>query len=122
MKHLSIFQKNCLLTGTLLAAELVASCPQRRAFVVVGAYVQTPEGSARVSKFLNADHSNVRFWLRKYEVKREDVERYLADQDLLESVHLTTIESIEALEAELHPYVEDLQHLQVSWKVDDPLS
>jgi hypothetical protein len=63
-QHLDTRQRNNLLTGNSLAAELPATSPERRAFVVVGAYrdVGRP-GGARVSRFLNADQSDVRFWL-----------------------------------------------------------
>jgi hypothetical protein len=55
--------------------------PDRRAFVVVGANRDTsaPEGE-RASKFLNADTSDVRFWLRKYEVDRACIDAPLADR------------------------------------------
>lgn len=107
---LSTFQRNNLITGTDLAAEIPSSSPELRAFVVVGAYVWAPSGHAkRPSKFLNAEQDGLRFWVRKYEVKKSDIERWITHADLLNSVYLDEILSIEQLEHE------------VAWKVDNPL-
>lgn len=45
MSQLSIFQRNNLITGTQMAAEISSSSPELRVFVVIGAYVQTARGA-----------------------------------------------------------------------------
>jgi len=113
-QHLDMRQRNNLITGNELAAELPASSPERRAFVVVGAYrdVGRP-GGARVSKYLNADQSDVRFWLRKHEIDKVFIEHgwWPGENDLLDSVLTTGISSIETLEAELAHYLDDFTRL-----------
>jgi hypothetical protein len=107
-------QRNNLLTGNELAVEVPASSPARRAFVVVGAYrdVGRP-GGAPVSKFLNADQRDVRFWLRRYEVDKLviDHHRWLGEDELHASVLKTGIPSLAALEAELAHYLDDCSRL-----------
>ncbi|HOV28355.1 MAG TPA: hypothetical protein PK566_18620 [Pseudobacteroides sp.] len=123
MNTLSTKQINNLITGNSLALEIPASSDDLRCFVVIGAYKKDQTGkSARASKFLNTeDKSNLLFWLRKYEVKKQDIERYIADSDLVNSVHIKDISSVENLEFELAKYLSDLSQLDVEWKCDNPL-
>jgi hypothetical protein len=113
-QRLDMRQHNNLITGNDLAADLPATSPERRAFVVVGAYrdVGRP-GGARVSRFLNADQSDVRFWLRKYEVDELFIQHgwWPGEGDLQDAVFIKGIPSIEALEAELAHYLDDFAGL-----------
>jgi hypothetical protein len=114
LRQLDMRQRNNLITGNQLAAELPASALGRRAFVVVGAYRDAGRpGGARVSKFLNADQSDVRFWLRRYEVDTVFIERgwWPGEDDLHDDVFKNSIPSIEALEAELAHYLDDFSRL-----------
>jgi|SRR5579875_1470396 hypothetical protein len=77
MSRLSTFQQNNLFVGTQLAAELPCLYPERRAFVVIGAYIQTSQGVLKPSKALNADRSDIRFWIRKYEIEKSSLEKDL---------------------------------------------
>jgi hypothetical protein len=123
MGNLNIFQRNNLLTGTHLAAEVPSTSPDLRAFVVVGAYVQDQTKSSKPARILNVDQDNLRFWLRKYEVNRQDlaIDKDITEKDLLRPVYLRDIQTIEDLEDTLEKYIQDFSVLQVSWKVDNPL-
>ena len=122
MNKLNTFQRNNLITGTDLAAEIPSSSPELRAFVVIGAYARTPSGHAkRPSKFLNAEQNDLRFWIRRYEVKKSDIEKWITTADLLNSVYLNEILSIEQLEREVEQYIQDFSLLEATWKVDNPL-
>jgi hypothetical protein len=120
--HLDMRQRNNLLTGNELAAELPASAAGRRAFVAVVAYRDTGmPGEAAVSKFLDADTSDVRFSLSKYEVERAlmDAGGWLSEDDVHGLVFTTGIASLEALEAELAAYLDDFSRLSTA--CDNPL-
>ncbi len=123
MDNLTTFQRNNLIIGTRLAAELQASSPELRAFVVIGAYRQTPSGPRRPSKILNADYDTLRFFLRKYEVSRHALamDEYTSDEDLTHAIYMHDIQSIDQLEQELEQYMQDFSRMEVSWKVDNPL-
>jgi hypothetical protein len=124
MDSFNPFQRNNLITGIHLATEIQSSSPGLRAFVVVGAYIQSSSGKhAKPSKSLNVEQDNLRFWLRRYEVNRNllETDKYIADQDLLNPVYIEDIKSIEQLEAELWKYSGDFSLMVVAWKVDNPL-
>lgn len=123
MSRFSIFQNNNLFTGVELAAELLPTSPERRAFVVVGAYIQTLRGATSPSTTLNVDKPDLRFWLRKYEVNRSYLENDwdITDHDLVDSIYLNNIQTLESLEAELEKYIQDFSIMEVAWKVDNPV-
>ncbi len=123
MGKLNTFQKNNLFIGTHLAAEVPSTSPDLRAFVVVGAYLQDQTKFSKPARSLNVDQDRLRFWLRKYEVNRHDLEidKDITEKDLLHSVHLRNIQTIEELEEALEKYIQDLSALQVSWKIANPL-
>jgi hypothetical protein len=122
MDNLTTFQCNNLLTGTRLAAELQASSPELRAFVVIDAYVQTQSRAKRPSKILNADHDTLRFFLRKYEVSRHALamDEDISDENLVHAIYIFDIQSIDQLEQELAQHIQDFSRMEVSWKVDNP--
>ena len=123
MTTLNTFQRNNLVTGNDLAAELQASSPELRAFVVIGAYVQTQSRAKRPSKMLNADHDTLRFFLRKYEVRRRalEMDEDISDDELIHAIDIHDIQSIDQLEQELVIYIQDFACMEVSWKIDNPL-
>ena len=123
MSRLSTFQQNNLFVGTQLAAELPCLYPERRAFVVIGAYIQTSQGVLKPSKALNADRSDIRFWIRKYEIEKSSLEKDLdiTDDNLIDSIYLSNIHSLEELESELEKYIQDFSLMEVAWKVGNPL-
>ncbi|MBA2392724.1 MAG: hypothetical protein H0V70_08255 [Ktedonobacteraceae bacterium] len=123
MNKLSTFQRNNISIGTDLAAEIRSFSPELRTFVVIGAYIQTSSGATNPSKSLNVEQRNLRFWIRKYDVLKEYVEsdKYLTDKDLVNSIYVKDIYTIEQLENELEKYIQDFSFLEVAWKVDNPL-
>lgn len=117
MQLLDVRQRNNLLTGNELAAELPPSTSGRRAFIVVGAYREVGiPGGAPVSKYLNSDQSDVRFWLRKYEVDMDSINqgKKLSEEDAYNHVLRTGIPSVAAVEAELAKYLDDFSHLGIA--------
>lgn len=122
MNRLNTFQRNNLIIGTELAVEIQPSLPERRAFVVIGSYIQTPSGPRKPLKSLNIEQSNLRFWIRKYEIDKihMEVAKYITQDDLLSSTYLKDIQTIESLEIELGKYLQDFSLMEVAWKVDAP--
>lgn len=114
MQHLGTRQRNNLLTGNDLTAEIPASSKDRRAFVTIHAYRESGRlGGRFLSKFLNADHSDVRFWLRKYEIDQAllEVPRFPDLEELHDHIFEHDIKSIEALKVELARYLDDFSQL-----------
>ncbi len=114
MQHLDIRQRNNLLTGNDLTAEIPASSKERRAFVTIHAYRESGRlGGRSLSKYLNANESDVRFWLRKYEIDRAllEVPRFPDLEELHDHIFERDIKSIEALEAELAHHLDDFSLL-----------
>ena len=122
MKNLDTFQKNCLITGTCLAAEIPSSCSELKAFVIIGSYTKTDHGTAKPSKLLNVDDENLRFWIHKYEVRSSDIDKGIAidNEQFINSVHVKDIKGIGELENKLAKYIQDFSLLKVGWKVDYP--
>ncbi len=120
MNEFTLFQRNNLISGTRLAGEIQSSAPHLRAFVSVGSYVQTPHGAARPSKSLNIDKSNLRFVLRKYEVDKQKIGIDIIDEDLVDSIYINDIKSIEQLEDIVRDYLQNFSVLDVAWKSDAP--
>src|SRR5258706_13779896 len=109
MSKLNTFQRNNLITGNDLAAEIQASSPELRAFVVIGADLQTQSGPTKPLKYLNAEQDNLRFWMRKYEINKYYIEigKYVINEDLLNDIYLNNIQTIDDLENELGKYLQD---------------
>ncbi len=121
MKYLTTFQLNTLNTGHELAAEIASSSPERSAFVVIGSYIKAGLKILKPSKFLNSDQSDLYFWIRKYEVNKADLDKYITYEDLFDSTYQKDIERIEELEHELAKYIQDFSLLEPAWKTDNPL-
>lgn len=127
-QHLTIRQRNNLCIGNSLAAEIPASSDDRRAFVVIGAYLPSERGSGgtRPSKALNSPaHDKLRFWLRYYEIERRYLLREddwdIGEEDLHHSVLRQDIANFEDLEWALRDCLDDFAALDVSWRRDNPL-
>jgi len=125
-QRLDTWQVNMLVTGQALAAEIPAPSPQCRAWVYVTAYSVDPTNSARhgrPSKFLNADHSDVHFRLRVFEVAETDMPTVRADplnSDYYEKdiICQDDIASIHELESLLCAHVVDFAMLINAVNVD----
>ncbi len=109
--RLDIWQTNMLLTGKKLGAEIAPATPGYRAFLYVWGYSVDPARRGQPSIFLNADHSDVRFAVRAVELPAQ----YLDDDDADYYEHVLAnqreLESVEALERALAPYLDDLARL-----------
>ena len=125
-QRLDIWQANMLNTGHELGAEILAPSPHCRAFMCVRGYSIDPAKHGIPSKFLNADHSDVRYMLRVFEVDEADLSAVSADSwhaDYYEKdiINLNGITSIEELETLLCAYVDDFAILVNSLHVPYPL-
>lgn len=121
MEHLDTFQRNNLLVGTRLAVEIAASSPELRAFVVVGTYTHSTVRPRKPSRYLNKSEDDLLFWIRKYEVARNNIEKDITNRDLVGEIYVKDIESIGKLEKELGKYVDDFSLMKPDWYVDNPL-
>ena len=125
MQKLSLKQSNNLIIGTALAAEISSTSENLRAFISIGTYCYNENGrAAAVSKFLNGkDKKSIRFILRKYEIPKEYIENDwdVCDEELINSVFINTIKSIDKLESELSKYLDDFSKLDCAWKCDNPI-
>lgn len=116
MLKFDIKQINNLIAGNTLALEIHSSSEERRAFVVVSAV----EGGGKLN---TSDTSNIKYWLRKYEVPVEYHENDwdVSDDELINSIHVEGISGLENLEKELSKYLSDFSKMDVEWKCDNPL-
>ena len=120
-QQLNIRQRNNLLTGNRLAAEVPASAPNLRAFIEIWAHAADREWGG-VSKFLNADTSNLRFDLWKYEIDRSyyDTDGWDWDRFVRGDIHkVKDIPTIEDLERILAEYLDDVSILD--WRLVTPM-
>jgi hypothetical protein len=120
---LTIEQRNNLLVGNTLAAELPASADDVRAWVEVRAYStqSTRFHWVPVSKSLNADRSDQRYQLQWCEIDKEYYNHWTdADYFIRQEGEIRDLMSIEAVEEELAKYLDDFSRLQVSWKTESP--
>lgn len=125
-QRLTLQQLNNLRIGNSLAAEIPATLPGHRAFVVIGAYVplEDPSWGRAPSKALNShDQANLRFWLRRYEVDQQFLEHGwdVAEPDLRRQEQRRGIATTEELERELMRSIGDFSLLDVSWRRDNPI-
>jgi len=123
MKKLSLKQCNNLISGNVLATEILSTSNDRRAFVDLGAYhIDTDGRTTGVSKSIQID-DNTRFFLRKYEIEKKYIENdwCVSEEELINFVHIKNIKSIEDLENKLSKYLDDFSILDVSWKCDSPI-
>ena len=122
-KKLTIEQRNNLLVGSHLAAELPSSSDDTRVWVEVSAYsaLSTPQHWVPVSKFLNADRSDQRYQLRWCEIEK-GYRDYPLDWDhfVRQETEIQDLISIEALEDELAKYLDDFSRLEVAWHTESP--
>lgn len=121
-KQLDIRQKNNLLVGNGLAAEIPSSNNDFRAFVSVGSYLPSKGGGLRPSKMLNAaNQDQIRFWLRKYEIHNDYIKNMwdVSENVLRNSYFINEIPNLEELEVKLEKYLEDFSQLTLT--CDNPI-
>lgn len=124
-QQLNTWQVNMLITGKALATELPAASPSCRAFVYIYGYSSNPARHGRPSKFINADHSDVRFRLRIFEVGEADMSAIVAngyESDYYERdvLYQNGIASLQDLETILRTTVDDFSALTNSVKIAYP--
>jgi hypothetical protein len=100
-RRFNTWQQNMLLTGATLGAEISAPSAHCRAFVYVSGYSIDPTRHGRPSRFLNADHTDVRFSVRVFEIdeeaSRSPYDKEYAERDMLlreEIENLTNLEDL----------------------------
>lgn len=73
------FQRNMLLTGRELYAEIASSSEDTRVFVRIWGYRHDPldRGGRLASVFLNADHSDNRYGLQVTEVSKDALQHMI---------------------------------------------
>lgn len=120
---LDIRQKNNLLAGVKLAAELEPSAPTLRKFITVQGYKYNSDGrKIDLSNFLNADNpEDVFYEVYCYEIS---VDYYtnnwdVSDNDLKNRKRLTDICGVIALEGVLKKYLSDFSILQPEWHCEN---
>lgn len=115
MDKFSIFQRNNLITGVPLSAELQPSRPEYRSFIIIRAYIPASEPYKRIKipKILNANHDQLRFQIKKYEISLEDLNKgWDSDErDWINYIVINYIVSIDELEIELSKYIGDFSIL-----------
>lgn len=125
-QRLDTWQMNMLNTGHELGAEILARSPHGRAFMCVRGYSIDPEKHGIPSKFLNADHSDVRYMLRVFEVDEAAIPAVMADSwhaDYYENeiINQPGIANQQELETLLRAYIDDFSILVNSLHVPYPL-
>jgi hypothetical protein len=123
-KKLSIEQRNNLLVGNPLAAELPSLYDDTRVWVEVMAYSRhsTPGHWVPVSTFLNADRSEQRYQLKWYETEKEYYNHWSsADYRIRRAAEVRDVMSVEALEDVLAKYLEHVSLLAPNGKTESPL-
>lgn len=118
-------QINSLITGTQLAAELIASGDETRRFILVKGYEINEHGQrGRHSKVIRSDKmSTTLFEVRDYELSKAYFENGwdVTEDDLSSYRAVDGILGIAALEAELLNHMDDFALLVPEWKTDSLL-
>ncbi len=111
-QRLDTWQRNMLLIGATLAAEFPAQSAHCRAFVYVTGYSVDPTRHGRPSRFLNADHTDLRFAVRVFEIDEEASHLpYDKDYDEHDLLVRDEIGSFEDLEDVLSSHLADFSTL-----------
>jgi hypothetical protein len=120
---LTIEQRNNLLVGNHLAAELPSPLDDTRMWIEISAYSSqsTPQRWVPVSKFLNADRSDQRYKITWCEIETAYIHDWMnSDPYIRQQSEVRDLMTIEALEAEIAKYLDDFSHLQLSRKTESP--
>ncbi|MEQ8245128.1 hypothetical protein [Fulvivirga sp.] len=126
MKNFTLNQKNNLLTGNTLVAELSNTNEGKRTFVVVRAYMDNQPFGGRVSKFPDKSEEemkNIAFAYRKYSIDNYYIENDLdvSKDELVDEIAKNGIKSFEVLEEIIQQYVDDFSLFDLEWKFDNPI-
>lgn len=118
-------QINNLITGNALAAELTASRPGLRKFIVVkGVELNERRQWKQLSKVLNTDKcEKAVFMIRLYELPKEFLTNNwdVTEDVLTDDKTIDQLQGIPALEKELKEYLDDFSVFVPEWKCENPL-
>ena len=118
MKEFNLQQTNNLMIGNALAAELKPSGETLRCFIVVG------ELKKKEKTYLNklTPEESI-FYLMKYEVDKTYIDNDwdVTSDEIVNSIYITGIKGLKALEKELLKHIESLIVLVPEWKTESPL-
>ncbi len=118
-------QINELITGTVLCAELPATCEGDRRFVAIFPYVLNESGRAdKPDKILDsAKAETIYFNLRDCEYPAEYIGNgyEVNDSDVIDLRHESDIKGISQLQEMLAEFVSDFSIFVPLWKTDDVL-
>lgn len=123
--NLSLKQINNLITGTGLAAEIPASAPELRRYVVIRGYELNERGrSQRLSKTITEDKKHTAlFEIRDYELPVSYIENGwdVAEGCCVNYTSTSNVLGITEAEAELSKHLSDFSILVPAWNCDNPL-
>ncbi|MBQ1433789.1 MAG: hypothetical protein IIZ09_11905 [Ruminococcus sp.] len=118
-------QINCLITGTVLSAELPAVNEGNRRFVTLFPYVINERGTAdKPDKMLDeSKQEEVLFSLRDCEYPSKYIENDwdVYDGDVIYHRNIKDLKGISALQEMLAEIMSDFTHLVPLWETDDIL-
>lgn len=121
--ELSIKQKNELLTGIILAQELVATIEQTRRFITVKSFEISDDWIKFWSKNVPTTFDNLKakFIVKVYSIKIEYINLDVDERDCLEYICYEDIYSFDKLYSVLGKYIDDFSGLIPQWNVDNPI-
>lgn len=121
--ELSIKQKNELLTGIILAQELVATIEQTRRFITVKSFEISDDWIKSWSKNVPTTFDNLKakFIVKVYSIKIEYINLDVDERDCLEYICYEDIYSFDKLYSVLGKYIDDFSGLIPQWNVDNPI-
>ena len=121
--ELSIKQKNELLTGIILAQELVATIEQTRRFITVKSFEISDDRIKSWSKNVPTtfDDLKAKFIVKVYSIKIEYINLDVDERDCLEYICYEDIYSFDKLYSVLGKYIDDFSGLIPQWNIDNPI-
>lgn len=118
-------QISSLITGVALAAEIPASSPMLRHFVVIKEYAINEHGKRqRLSNTFNGSkEESIFFLIRDYELQALYLEKSydVTEQDCENYSCIDNLKGIANAETELIKHIKDFTLLVAEWKCDNPL-
>lgn len=120
-----IKQKNNLMTGVRMVAELKPSTSELRKFIIVNAY-DYDENQKRIelTKFIKNDMENkINFELRCYEIPKEFYdngwEMDIEEKFLVNDVQISDIKGFNQLNEKLQMFIDDFSIFKPDWDSDN---
>jgi hypothetical protein len=129
IQNLNINQKNLLLSGNNLAAELPSTLTGHRCFLIIHPYILVDKYGSIVTqkptKVLNEEgkESDLLFSILKYEITQADMDKGygIKNEDFKNRDFINDIKGIRNLENELNKRMSNIEILVPEWKIDNPI-